>query len=235
MKIAVFSDIHGNLPALTSILQDIAKKNVDKIIFLGDAIAIGPKPKECLDMLVKNNVVYVPGNHELYYCIGPHIDKQMEDEEWEHQTWIEGELAGEYKEYLKSLPLVYNIDSDGKKYAFSHFLLARKKTLFPYEEMQAVKINGPEMYIDFQDSDYTFIGHEHKPFMVSKGNKYIVDVGSSGCVKENKTHYTILDTKTNNITTQIVEFDRNQLVEDVKTINYPDREFLAKIFFGIGV
>ena len=36
MKIAVLSDIHGNLLALESVLEDIQSKNCDKILFLGD-------------------------------------------------------------------------------------------------------------------------------------------------------------------------------------------------------
>jgi predicted phosphodiesterase len=235
MKIAIFSDIHGNVPALQAILQDIQKENVDKTIFLGDAIAIGPKPKECLEMLINNDIIFVPGNHELYYCIGPHIEGSIDDEEWQHQTWIVGELAGKYKEHLQSLPLVYNIEANGKKYSFSHFIPARERNLFPFERLQAVKENGPEMYIDLQDSDYMFVGHEHRPFVATKNNKHLIDVGSSGCTKDNKTHYTIFDTKTNSITTKKLVFDREMLEKDIKETNYPDRSFLAKIFFGIEI
>ena len=42
MKVAVFSDIHGNYEALTSIYDDIKKNNIDEIIFLGDVIGLGP-------------------------------------------------------------------------------------------------------------------------------------------------------------------------------------------------
>ena len=235
MKIAIFSDIHGNVPALRAILQDIQKEKVDKTIFLGDAIAIGPKPKECLDMLLNSDIIFLPGNHELYYCIGPHIDGSMEDEEWEHQTWIVGELAGKYKEHLKSLPIMQTIESDGKAYSFSHFIPARERGLFPFEKLQTAKENGAEMYIDFQDSDYLFIGHEHRPFVATKDNKYIVDVGSSGCTKDDKTHYTIFDTKTNSIQTKNTTYDRAQFEKDIMETDYPDKSFLTKIFFGIEV
>ena len=233
MKIAVFSDIHGNVPALEAILADVKTENIDKIIFLGDAIAIGPKPKECLDILMQNDIIYVLGNHELYYTVGTHIDKGMEVEEWEHQTWITKQLGKKYKTYLQSLPIFYNLESEGKTYSFSHFILARERGLFPFEEMATVKVNGPEMYVDLQNADYTFIGHEHKPFVVSKNNKHIIDVGSSGCTKDNKTHYTIFDTATGFRTTKEIFFDREKLLTDIIQTEYPDKKFLSKIFFGV--
>lgn len=235
MRIAVFADIHGNLQALNAILEDVSKENIDKIIFLGDAIAIGPKPRECLDVLIAKEVIFVPGNHELYYCIGPHIDGRMEDEEWEHQTWLVGELAGKHKEYLKSLPLTYNIECDGKKYSFCHFILARERSLFPFEKLQEVKDNGAENYIAFQDADYTFIGHEHKPFEASLNNKHIIDVGSSGCSKDNITCYTIIDTAADLIIKKELTFDREGLIADIMQKEYPERDFLSKIFFGIDI
>ena len=63
-KIAVFSDIHGNYQALDAILNDIKKYDYDEVIFLGDAIGIGPEPYKCLDRLLKSNITYIYGNHE---------------------------------------------------------------------------------------------------------------------------------------------------------------------------
>ena len=48
MKVAIFSDIHGNREALISIIKDIKKEGIKKIICLGDTIGIGPNPKECM-------------------------------------------------------------------------------------------------------------------------------------------------------------------------------------------
>ena len=48
MKVAVFSDIHGNYQALCAILKDIRKNNIDKIIYLGDAVSLGPDSSLCL-------------------------------------------------------------------------------------------------------------------------------------------------------------------------------------------
>lgn len=236
MKIAIFSDIHGNLPALEAILDDIKKEKCDKTIFLGDAIAIGPRPKECLELILQNNIIFTPGNHELYYSVGTHIDSGMEEEEKAHQNWLAEILGEEYKEHINSLSIQHVVEYEGKTFAFQHFLLARKRSLFPFEEMPEVKMNGPEKYISLQNTNYTFIGHEHRPFSVNKENKHIIDVGSSGCTKDNKTYYTILEiNKDITITKRELTFDRQRLIDDIKNTMYPDREFLAKIFFGVEV
>ena len=53
-KIAIISDIHGNLEALKATLTDIEKRKVDKIICLGDIIAKGVHPKECVELVKEN-------------------------------------------------------------------------------------------------------------------------------------------------------------------------------------
>ena len=54
MKIAVFSDLHGNYQAAKAILDDINKNNFDEIICLGDIIGIGPKPKKTLELVLNS-------------------------------------------------------------------------------------------------------------------------------------------------------------------------------------
>jgi len=64
MRIALISDIHGNLPALEAVLEDIRTQGVDQIISLGDTATIGPHPKETLDHLQALNCVCIMGNHD---------------------------------------------------------------------------------------------------------------------------------------------------------------------------
>jgi len=64
MKIALISDIHGNLTALNAVMQDIRQQKVDKIICLGDVATIGPQPREVLIKLRELKCVCILGNHE---------------------------------------------------------------------------------------------------------------------------------------------------------------------------
>ena len=66
MKIAIISDIHGNLEALKATLKDIEKRKVDEIICLGDIIAKGIHPKECIQLVRKKCEIVLQGNCDLH-------------------------------------------------------------------------------------------------------------------------------------------------------------------------
>jgi predicted phosphodiesterase len=62
-KRAIISDIHGNIEALTAVLDDIRMQDVSKICCLGDVIGYGPNPRECIDAC-RNFEFTLLGNHD---------------------------------------------------------------------------------------------------------------------------------------------------------------------------
>ncbi|NBP88244.1 MAG: metallophosphoesterase [Planctomycetia bacterium] len=64
MKLAIISDIHGNLEALTAVLADIEKQQVDSIYCLGDVVGYGPNPCECLKLVRERCEKVILGNHD---------------------------------------------------------------------------------------------------------------------------------------------------------------------------
>ncbi|MDP2849429.1 MAG: metallophosphoesterase family protein [Humidesulfovibrio sp.] len=62
--IAILSDVHGNLEALTSVLADLDGQNAERIINLGDMVGYGPEPDTCVKLLRERGVESVLGNHE---------------------------------------------------------------------------------------------------------------------------------------------------------------------------
>ncbi|MBK5110354.1 MAG: metallophosphoesterase family protein [Thermoleophilia bacterium] len=65
MNVAVISDIHANLPALSEVLAAIDEAGVEEIWCLGDAVGYGADPGACLDLLVERCDVCLAGNHDL--------------------------------------------------------------------------------------------------------------------------------------------------------------------------
>ncbi len=61
---AIISDIHSNLEALTTVLDDIEKRGIKEVYCLGDVVGYGPNPKECLDLIIENTEWCVLGNHD---------------------------------------------------------------------------------------------------------------------------------------------------------------------------
>jgi len=60
MRVALFSDVHGNLVSLEAVLVDIAQRQVDHVVCLGDVPTFGPHPREVLARL--KTLVHLGGN-----------------------------------------------------------------------------------------------------------------------------------------------------------------------------
>nr|MBC8363068.1 metallophosphatase family protein [Candidatus Desulfatibia profunda] len=65
MRLAVISDIHGNLEAFREVLLDIEGCRIDTVVCLGDTIGYGPEPEQALALIRQRNIPSVMGNHEL--------------------------------------------------------------------------------------------------------------------------------------------------------------------------
>ncbi|WP_315372057.1 metallophosphoesterase, partial [Paenibacillus xylanexedens] len=66
MKVAILTDIHGNVPALQAVLVDIdSRGDIEHTFCLGDMIGIGPYSNEVIEMLYsRENMIAISGNHE---------------------------------------------------------------------------------------------------------------------------------------------------------------------------
>lgn len=106
MRVAIISDIHGNLAALQAVLPDIQAENPDQIVCLGDVAAFGPHPRETIERLRALNCTVVMGNTDEWIT-DPGQPENPADEEarrleevgfWCHQQLTPAEL-----DYLRTL------------------------------------------------------------------------------------------------------------------------------------
>ncbi|MBQ6497152.1 MAG: metallophosphatase family protein [Bacilli bacterium] len=233
MRIAIFSDVHGNKEALTSIIEDINKENIDEIICLGDSIGIGPNPSECMDMIIDNNVKMVLGNHELYFLKGTDIDARLGEDEKEHQKWIKEQITNRQREYIEKCPLTLEREYDDKKVLFEHFPVEHNsKDQYPFYDLEIAKDGSIKEIIESLDYDLVFIGHEHKNFCI---DNELYDIGSVGCTNDNITKYGILDTDTFIVQQKRIEYDRDKFESVLLSYKYPCRDVIAQWFFGLEI
>ncbi len=233
MRIAIFTDVHGNKEALKAIFDDIKKENIDETICLGDTIGIGPNPRECMDLIVNNNVTYILGNHELYYLIGTQLNDEMDEAGIRHCNWVASQLTKKHQDYLKNCPLTIERTYNGKKILFTHFLLnENSKDLYPYHEFDIIHDGTINEIVKKLDYDYIFTGHEHEAFTV---DDKLFDIGSSGCLTSNITKYTIFNTDTFKIETKKIKYDRIGFENSMKERDYPERNRIAPNFYSISL
>jgi putative phosphoesterase len=110
MKIAIISDVHGNVVALEAVLEDLERQGwADQILFPGDMFAFGPAPHETLLILRQlKNTHFLLGNTDRYLLQGTY-PSIMTDNSWQSQLlysfyWTAERLGSDGLDFLKGLP-----------------------------------------------------------------------------------------------------------------------------------
>lgn len=178
MKIAVFSDVHGNLKALKEVLEQIKDKNVDKTVFLGDIFQRGNEEIECLKLIQDSGITCIKGNCELYLANGVDIDPDVEYLR-EYYDGARAKVTAEQMQFIKQMPLFYEIETDGRKLLFTHFLFLDIQAQYPYLQLSSLKdgtFDEACMSEDVQKYDLVAIGHCHRNFV----KENVVSVSATG-------------------------------------------------------
>jgi len=179
MRIAIVSDIHGNLEALEKTLSIIREKAVDTIICLGDIVGYGASPNACVELIRSATPHVLLGNHDEAAI-------QLEKMEYFNPyariaaEWTHDELTDENKNFIQHLPS--HLEHQGILFVHSS----------PFEPDQWHYIITPtDAAINFSyfTQPVCFIGHSHVPDVFCEDNttlevkrekKFIVNVGSVG-------------------------------------------------------
>lgn len=183
MKIAIISDIHGNLEALKATLKDIEKRNVDRIICLGDTIAKGIHPKECLDLIKEKCEIVLQGNCDAHFSMEhEHIDK-MPEQEQKRIKWNQSLINKEDREYLLKLPFCYEFYMSGSLVRLFHATpTVNNKAILNVDNIETKY----QMFLPSKNTvsqmkaDVVIYGHIHHPYMDKIYNKTLINVGSVG-------------------------------------------------------
>lgn len=116
MRIAIYSDVHGNLTALQTVLADIKKQAPDLIAFAGDLCMMGARPKACLELAKAETDIFVYGNTDEAIHTPLTIPDDASDEQrprWESfivvGKWTAGQLGAEGIAWLQRLPFSHRI------------------------------------------------------------------------------------------------------------------------------
>jgi predicted phosphodiesterase len=102
VRIAVISDIHGNLHALEAVLESIAEEAPEKIWCLGDVVGYGPRPNRCCALVAERAELCLIGNHDLGVLGRLDLDEFTHDAA-ASARWTAEVLSDESRAYLESL------------------------------------------------------------------------------------------------------------------------------------
>jgi predicted phosphodiesterase len=103
----VLADIHGNLPALESVLADLAPLQVDQIVVAGDLIHWGPFSSAVVQRVISSGWPVIRGNHE-YYLLDygtPHAPAAWSDtNQWRALIWLQTQVTAEQRRHIAVWP-----------------------------------------------------------------------------------------------------------------------------------
>ncbi|HLO15348.1 MAG TPA: metallophosphoesterase family protein [Anaerolineales bacterium] len=235
MKIAVITDAHANLPALNAVLKAIRADACDSIFHLGDALAIGPYPGECIDLMQSTpNLTCVLGNHDLYFVNGlPNPQPNwMSDGEVQHQLWTHEQLGDQRKSIISQWPFVHEDVFERVKTVFVHYGFAGSRNDFIGVVRHPNGIDMDKMFSEFR-AEILFFGHDHSPSDV-RGKARYINPGSLGCCSQAFARYTIAKFVDGQVDIQhcSVSYDDKELYEAFEDRKVPEKEFIYKVFFG---
>lgn len=186
MRIAIISDIHGNLEALKTTLADIQKRKIDQIFCLGDIVEKGHHPEECVKLVRENCEVVVQGNCDvdmdtsIYQKPLHHVPVELMHA---RVNWLNRMLSEESKEYLLNLPFCYEFYMSGSLIRLFHASPLKKTNVIINEDSYEDKykmFEPSENTVSKEVADVVIYGHLHCPYMNKFYNKTLINVGSVG-------------------------------------------------------
>jgi predicted phosphodiesterase len=203
-KIALFSDIHGNSPALQAVLDDIQHEQCTKVFVLGDMIN-GIDPHGCIQLLRawcdtnRVELVCIKGNAEAYLATPDRDLLIQQNDLWDADLlnllqWWENHLSNSDIVWIKSLP--DTIDWNGAYLVHDSPMdrLAVQSQINIAPQYRELNYHGRGITIDMLESDWgklvkymrlegvrqVFCGHTHRPFCKEIEELFVCNVGSAG-------------------------------------------------------
>ena len=221
MKLAVISDIHGNLYALMKALEDIEDQKVDTIICLGDLVGYGPHPNEVVAMIKRRNIICLKGNYDASVVDGSYTYIRENTINSFSLPWVVDELRAANRFYLNSLPTSITLEFEGRKILFVHGSPNKIN-----EYMLEDGANTSEIMKNLKE-DALVCAHTHIPSVKSFGDKLFINDGSIGKPKIGRPNptYCLLEIERNKpIKAEIKEitYDTKGIIKDMTMLKFPE-------------
>jgi putative phosphoesterase len=231
MRFAVVSDIHGNLTALEAVIEDIARRGVDRVAHGGDLVLMGPRPREVIDRIRELGWLGVVGNtDELLWRPAEH--SRQRDRAPQLQTllrWLFDayapytleQIGEERLAWLRDLPAQLRIDGITIVHAS------------PGDRWRAPMPDASD-----QDLDMTYrpletrtvaYGHIHRPFTRAIRGLVVANAGSAGMPWDGDPRASYLLVEDGRVEVIRVEYDVDAEARELERSAHPDSERLSEM------
>lgn len=233
IKIAVFGDVHGNLPALDAVLNDIEERGITQKFCLGDLVDFAPWGNEVIEKVKNLNIPCLLGNHDERIAFDlPVVALSKHSEEETKARFIaidhsKQHITSEHKKYLSQLPfhikLNYKVGNRHWNIQLVHSSLESNDTyLYETEEDQVFR-----NILQDSQADVLLMGHTHLSFKKHfKDGRWAINCGSVGRSKEvnRLASYVVLTIEKEKITPEIIqlEYPLEETAQNIESSEIPN-------------
>ncbi len=240
MKLALFSDLHANLPAFDACLAHAREQGMDRMAILGDLVGYGPHPSGVVERcreLQRAGAIVLRGNHDSFP-----LTPLPTGSTWADMTshWTRNHLDGGQREWLEQLPLTERIDSVFLVHATAE---APEKWHYALDERLASR--SLDAATRHPDVRYVFGGHVHEQSLFYRGSgrslmrfvpkagvaipvgphrHWLATVGSAGQPRDGDTraNYALLDLGEQKLIFHRVAYDHLSVAREMRAIGLPE-------------
>ncbi|MFW5942623.1 MAG: metallophosphoesterase family protein [Chloroflexota bacterium] len=229
-RIVVFGDIHGNLPALEAVFEDMARRGFEKNRYcLGDLVGYGTFPNEVIDHIRQRRIPTIMGNYDQGVgnssddCGCAYRTEEARALGKRSIAWSNALTSDENKAYLRQLARDIPLQLGGL-----HVLLAhgspRRINEYLYEDRPDSSL---ERIMDQAQVDVLVVGHTHKPYhRVLPSGRHVINAGSVGKPKDGdpRACYVVLSAKGQQLDVQFIRvpYDVERAAQAIEATEMPD-------------
>jgi putative phosphoesterase len=185
-RIAVLSDIHGNLPALEAVLADLASQRVDATFCLGDLVGYGAFPNEVVATIRERDIPTVMGNYddgvgfERDECGCAYREPDEKARGDRSLAWTKAHTTSDNKATLRTFVPEIRLDVEGQRLLLVHGS-PRKMNEYLFEDRP---LSSFQRLAAGSNADVIVFGHTHKPYVKHVDGVWFVNAGSIGKPKD---------------------------------------------------
>jgi len=201
MRVAVFSDVHGNLIALERFIS-ATRLTVDAYLCLGDVVDYGPWNDECLERICQlPGIVLLEGNHERLF---------LGTEDLAHEIPLVQTFYRHSRAFFSRFDLIGGLPQQVRMDGFECVHTIDGRSLYPDTEVVV--------------ADNYLVGHSHHQFQVARSGFALVNPGSVGQNRKwiNRVDYAILDTDTGKVQLLSSPYDVDLFLSELRVRKYPE-------------
>ncbi|QKG91590.1 metallophosphoesterase family protein [Halorubrum salinarum] len=216
MKVGLISDVHANLPALETVLDDMP--TVDRIYCAGDVVGYNPWPAECVERVREVAAATVRGNHDrTVESPQRYSANRMAEAGLEH---AKASLSDEQREWVDALPRT-------ETFGGGRFLLVHSHPAAEREDAYVYPEEFPNLDRHMGEYDGIVLGHTHVQGCRDVAGGFVCNPGSVGQPRDGdpRAGYAVLDTTADGsdaVETHRVEYDVDRVAAAVREAGLPE-------------